>query len=87
MNIYTDEDLKWDNPPAEDYLSIHLLRSRGNVALKSLVGRPKGVPFEIFKGVKWDKPPMEVCLLIDLLRSRGNVSLDTSSGTPESVPL
>jgi hypothetical protein len=24
VKIYTDEDLKWDNPPSADCLSIHL---------------------------------------------------------------
>jgi hypothetical protein len=25
-NFYTDEDLKWDNPPKADCLSIHLVQ-------------------------------------------------------------
>ena len=44
MNIYTDEHLKWDKPPMEVCLLIDLLRSIGNVALETLVGRSKSVP-------------------------------------------
>ena len=34
--FYTDEDLKWDNPPVEDCLLIHLSVT---VALPYFVGR------------------------------------------------
>ena len=38
MKIYTDEDLKWDKPPLEVCLLIHLSVT---VALKYLLGHPQ----------------------------------------------